>query len=363
MSNTIGEMFRISTWGESHGDAIGVTVDGCPPRLPLDVTDIQKELDRRRPGQSEISTQRREGDQAEILSGVFEGLTLGTPILVGVWNRDARSRDYEHMRTTYRPSHADYTYDAKYGIRNWMGGGRASARETVGRVAAGAIAKKLLAAAFGVEIVGYVKQVWTISAQIDPDTVTQADVESNIARCPDEDVAFQIIERIKEARKDGDSLGGVVECVARNVPPGLGEPVFDKLEADLAKALLSMPACKGFEVGSGFAGTTMTGSTHNDPFYSDGGRIRTRTNYSGGIQGGISNGENIVIRGAFKPTATILQEQETVDNEGNPAVMKGRGRHDPCVLPRAVPIVESMMALVLADHALRPQGQTGIGFE
>ena len=363
MSNTLGEMFRISTWGESHGDAIGVTVDGCPPRLPLDVADIQKELDRRRPGQSEISTQRKEGDQAEILSGVFEGLTLGTPILVSVWNRDARSRDYEHMRTTYRPSHADYTYDAKYGIRNWMGGGRASARETVGRVAAGAIAKKFLAAAFGVEIVGYVKQVWTINAQVDPDTVIQADVESNIVRCPDEDVAFQMIERIKEARKDGDSLGGVVECVARNVPPGLGEPVFDKLEADLAKSLLSMPACKGFEVGSGFAGTTMTGSTHNDPFYNDGGRIRTRTNYSGGIQGGISNGENIVIRGAFKPTATILQAQETVDNEGNAAVMKGRGRHDPCVLPRAVPIVESMMALVLADHALRHQGQTGIAFE
>ena len=269
MSNTLGEMFRISTWGESHGDAIGVTVDGCPPRLPLDVADIQKELDRRRPGQSEISTQRKEGDQAEILSGVFEGLTLGTPILVSVWNRDARSRDYEHMRTTYRPSHADYTYDAKYGIRNWMGGGRASARETVGRVAAGAIAKKFLAAAFGVEIVGYVKQVWTINAQVDPATVTQADVESNIVRCPDEDVAFQMIERIKEARKDGDSLGGVVECVARNVPPGLGEPVFDKLEADLAKSLLSMPACKGFEVGSGFAGTTMTGSTHNDPFYND----------------------------------------------------------------------------------------------
>jgi chorismate synthase len=267
------------------------------------------------------------------------------------------------MRTTYRPSHADYTYDAKYGIRNWMGGGRASARETIGRVAAGAIAKKFLAAAFGVEIVGYVKQVWTINAQVDPDTVTQADVESNIVRCPDEDVAFQMIERIKEARKDGDSLGGVVECVARNVPPGLGEPVFDKLEADLAKSLLSMPACKGFEVGSGFAGTTMTGSTHNDPFYNDGGRIRTRTNYSGGIQGGISNGENIVIRGAFKPTATILQAQETVDNEGNAAVMKGRGRHDPCVLPRAVPIVESMMALVLADHALRHQGQTGIVFE
>lgn len=359
MSNKFGELFRINTWGESHGDAIGVVVDGCPPKLPLTVSDIQKELDRRRPGQSEISTQRREGDQAEILSGVFDGLTLGTPILIAVWNRDARAKDYEYMRTIYRPSHADYTYDAKYGIRNWMGGGRASARETVGRVAAGAIAKKLLATALSIDIVGYVKQVWTIKAKVDPETVTQAEVESNIARCPDEDVALQMIERIKTARKEGDSLGGVVECVARNVPPGLGEPVFDKLEADLAKALLSMPACKGFEVGSGFAGSTMTGSAHNDPFYNANGRIRTKTNYSGGIQGGISNGEHIIIRGAFKPTATILKEQDTVDNDGHQTVLKGRGRHDPCVLPRAVPIVESMMALVLIDHALRQQGQNG----
>ena len=359
MANTLGHLFRITTWGESHGDAIGVTVDGCPPRLPLEVEEIQKELDRRRPGQSEISTQRKEGDRAEILSGVFEGETLGTPILIGVWNGDARSKDYDHLRRGYRPAHADYSSDATYGIRNWKGGGRASARETIGRVAAGAIAKKILAREFGVEIVGYVKQVWKLHADVDSSTVTLEDVESNIARCPDQDMAVQMIERIKQARKDGDSLGGVVECVARGVPVGLGEPVFDKLEADLAKSVLSMPACKGFEVGSGFGGTTLTGSQHNDPFYNDSGRIRTRTNNSGGIQGGISNGEDIVIRAAFKPTATIMREQDTVDVDGNEVTLQGRGRHDPCVLPRAVPIVESMMALVLADHALRQRGQRG----
>jgi chorismate synthase len=352
-------MFRLTTWGESHGDAIGVVIDGCPPRLPLSVEDIQTELDRRRPGQSEISTQRREGDKAEILSGVFEGLTLGTPISIGVWNQDARSKDYEYMRTAFRPSHADYTYQAKYGIRNWMGGGRASARETIGRVAAGAVAKKVLGREYGVEIIGYVKQVWNLVSHVDPDTVLASDVEASMVRSPDQDMAVRMIERIKEARKDGDSLGGVVEAVARNVPVGLGEPVFDKLEADLARAMLSLPACKGFEVGSGFSGVTMTGSQHNDPFYNDGGRIRTRTNRSGGIQGGISNGENIVIRAAFKPTATIMKPQETVDVDGNSIVLEGRGRHDPCVLPRAVPIVEAMMALVLVDHALRQRGQTG----
>lgn len=359
MGNTFGRMFRITTWGESHGDAVGVVVDGCPPRLPLCEQDIQTELDRRRPGQSEISTQRKEVDRAQILSGVFEGETLGTPILIGVWNSDARSKDYDHMRRVYRPSHADFSYDAKFGIRNWKGGGRASARETIGRVAAGAIAKKMLAREFGVEIVAYVKQVWKLTAEVDPDSVSAQDVEVNIARCPDQDMAVRMIERIKQARKDGDSLGGVVECVARGVPVGLGEPVFDKLEADLAKAVLSMPACKGFEVGSGFGGALQTGSQHNDAFYSDGGRIRTRTNNSGGIQGGISNGENIVIRAAFKPTATIMREQQTVDVDGNAVTLQGRGRHDPCVLPRAVPIVESMMALVLADHALRQRGQRG----
>ena len=359
MGNTFGKMFRITTWGESHGDAVGVVVDGCPPLIEIDIADIQKELARRRPGQSRITTQRRESDEAQILSGVFEGKTLGTPISIGVWNADQRSKDYEHMRTKFRPSHADYTYQVKYGIRNWKGGGRASARETIGRVAAGAIAKKILAQEFGVDIVGYVKQVSNMIADVDPESVAMADVESTIVRCPDPDIAERMVERIDEARKAGDTLGGVVEAVARNVPPGLGEPVFDKLEADLGRGVLSLPACKGFEVGSGFGGITMTGSTHNDPFYNEAGRIRTRTNYSGGIQGGISNGESIVIRAAFKPVATIMMPQETVDEEGNPTELSGRGRHDPCVLPRAVPMVEAMMALVLVDHALRQRGQVG----
>ena len=352
-------MFRVTTWGESHGGAVGVVVDGCPPGVPLSLDEVQQELDRRRPGQSEITSQRKESDTTQIVSGLFEGQTLGSPIMITVSNEDARPKDYEHMRTKFRPSHADYTYQAKYGIRNWMGGGRASARETIGRVAAGAIAKKVLKLEHGVEIVGYVKQVWQLVVDIDSDTVSSAEVESNIVRCPDPDMAAQMIERIKEARKDGDSLGGVVEAVARNVPAGLGEPVFDKLDADLARGMLSLPACKGFEVGSGFGGLTMTGSEHNDPFYSDEGRVRTRTNRSGGIQGGISNGENIVVRAAFKPTATIVKPQETVDVDGNSTVLEGRGRHDPCVVPRAVPIVEAMMALVLVDHALRQRGQTG----
>jgi chorismate synthase len=359
MGNTFGHMFRITTWGESHGDAVGVVIDGCPPGLELSLDDIQPELDRRRPGQSRITSQRRESDRAEILSGVFEGLTLGTPIMIGVWNEDARGKDYEHMRTKFRPSHADFSYMAKYGLRNWKGGGRASARETIGRVAAAAVAKKILDQQFGVEVVGYVKQVSDMLAEVDPDAVTAAEVESNIVRCPDQDMAARMIERIDEARKDGDTLGGVVEAVARGVPPGLGEPVFDKLEADLGKAVLSLPACKGFEVGSGFGGVTMTGSQHNDPYYNEGGRIRTRTNHSGGIQGGISIGENIIIRAAFKPVATIMKPQETVDIEGNPATLEGRGRHDPCVLPRAVPMVEAMIALVLVDHALRQRGQRG----
>ena len=261
------------------------------------------------------------------------------------------------MRESFRPSHADYTYQAKYGIRNWKGGGRASARETIGRVAAGAIAKKWLSTKENIEIIGYVKQISSISAKIDPETVTMADVESNIVRCPDQDMAIIMEDKIKEARKDGDSLGGIIECVARNVPAGLGEPVFGKLDAELAHAILSIPACKGFEVGSGFEGINMTGSSHNDPFYNEQGRIRTRTNFSGGIQGGISNGENVLIRAAFKPTATIMKDQDTVDVDGNETILKGRGRHDPCVLPRAVPIVESMMALVLIDQALRNRGQ------
>ena len=359
MGNTFGRLLRVTTWGESHGDAVGVVIDGCPARLPLRLEMIQRELDRRRPGQSQISTQRKEADTAQILSGVMDNVTLGTPIAIGVWNSDARSKDYQEMRHTFRPSHADFTYQAKYGIRNWQGGGRASARETIGRVAAGAVARQILTQQFGVEIVGYVKQVHTLTADIDVDTVQLAAVEANMVRCPDAHVAEAMIERIKEARKAGDSLGGVVEAVARRVPAGLGEPVFDKLDADLAKAMLSLPACKGFEVGSGFSGVTMMGSTHNDAFYRDGERIRTRTNRSGGIQGGISNGEAIVIRAAFKPTATIMQAQETVDDKGQPVTMSGRGRHDPCVVPRAVPIVEAMMALVLADHLMRQRGQNG----
>lgn len=359
MGNTFGHNFRITTWGESHGDAVGVVIDGCPPKLQLSVSDIQIEMDRRRPAQSEISSQRREIDQVEILSGIFDGLTLGTPILIGVWNQDAKSKDYEHLRNVFRPSHADFTYDAKYGIRNWQGGGRASARETIGRVAAGAVAKKLLTEWFDVEIVGYVKQVWQIIADVDIDTVSRNDVESNPVRCPDQDTAVTMEECIKEARKNGDSLGGIVELVARNIPAGLGDPVFDKLDGDLARAMLSLPACKGFEIGSGFSGTKMTGSEHNDAFYSEGERIRTRTNNSGGIQGGISNGEDIVLRTAFKPTATIMKPQDTVDVYGKEVVLEGRGRHDPCVLPRAVPVVEAMTSLVIVDHVLRHRAQVG----
>jgi chorismate synthase len=359
VSSSFGQLFRITTFGESHGPAVGVVIDGCPPRLPITREEIQVELDRRRPGQSRITTQRREADEVEILSGVEDGLTTGTSIALLVRNSDQRSGDYEEMRTKYRPSHADYTYQAKYGIRSWKGGGRASARETIGRVAAGAVARKLLHLQAAVEIVAYVKRVATLEGTVDALTVGRADVEANIVRCPDAAVAEQMIALIDAARKDGDSLGGVVEAVARNVPVGLGEPVFDKLEADLARAMLSLPACKGFESGSGFEGTKLRGSEHNDPFYNAGGKIRTRTNWSGGIQGGISNGEPIVLRAAFKPTATILREQQTVDVDGKETTLAPRGRHDPCVLPRAVPIVEAMIALVLADHYLRQRGQCG----
>ncbi len=359
MGSSFGTLFRISTFGESHGPAVGVVIDGCPPRLPITREEIQTELDRRRPGQSRITTQRQESDEVEILSGVIDGVTQGTPLALVVRNSDQRSGDYEEMRTKYRPSHADYTYQTKYGVRAWQGGGRASARETIGRVAAGAVARKLLATAAGVEIVAWVKRVATLEATIDPGAVRREDVEANIVRCPDAAVAAEMIAAIDAARKDGDSLGGVVEAVARGVPAGLGDPVFDKQESDLAKGLLSLPACKGFESGSGFAGTTLRGSEHNDPFYAEGGRARTRTNRSGGIQGGISNGEDIVVRAAFKPTATILREQATVDMELHETTLKPRGRHDPCVLPRAVPIVEAMIALVLADHYLRHRGQCG----
>jgi len=359
MGSSHGRLFRVTTFGESHGPAVGVVVDGCPPRLPLALEDIQLELDRRRPGQSALVSPRGEPDRVEILSGVEGGVTLGTPIALLVRNQDARAGDYEELRDKFRPSHADYTTQAKYGVRAGGGGGRASARETVGRVAAGAIARKVLAAAAGVEIVAWVERVHEVEAAVDAAAVTRAAVESSAVRCPDAAAAARMIARIDEARRDGDSVGGVIGAVARRVPAGLGEPVFDKLEADLAKAMLSLPAARGFEIGSGFAGTRMTGSQHNDPFYDAGGVVRTRTNHSGGVQGGIANGEDVVIRVAFKPTATILRPQATVDVHGKDTVIAPRGRHDPCVLPRAVPIVEAMMALVLCDHYLRQRGQCG----
>ena len=358
MGNTFGHLFRVTTFGESHGGGVGVTIDGCPPRLEITAEEIQKELDRRRPGQSKITTPRKEADTCEILSGIFEGKTLGTPIAILVRNKDTRSQDYDEMAQSYRPSHADATYDAKYGIRNWQGGGRSSARETIGRVAAGAIAKKILATVANVEIVAYVKRIKDLEAVIDPNTVTLEQVESNIVRCPETESAERMIELIEQVGRQGDSIGGVIECVARNVPKGLGSPVFDRIEADIAKGVMSLPATKGFEIGSGFAGTLLNGSEHNDEFYTDeNGELRTVTNRSGGVQGGISNGENIILRVAFKPTATIRKEQRTVNKEGEEMLLKGKGRHDPCVLPRAVPMVEAMVALVLCDHLLRHYGQ------
>jgi len=346
----------VSTWGESHGGGVGAVVDGCPPRLPLSENDIQIELDRRRPGQSKITTRRDEEDRVEIMSGVMDGLTLGTPIMLAVRNKDARSADYNEMAEKYRPSHADYTYDQKYGIRAWQGGGRASARETIGRVAAGAIARKFLREVFGVEIVAWVEKVYTIAADIDPLAVTREQVEMNIVRCPDQTTAEKMIQLIDSIRKQGDSVGGVIGCAVKGCPAGWGEPVFDKLEADLAKAMLSLPACKGFEIGSGFAGTDLRGTEHNDPFRVDSDKkVYTETNRSGGIQGGITNGQPILFRTAFKPTATVLSAQRTITKDLENTTLKGRGRHDPCVLPRAVPIVEAMTALVLADHALRQQ--------
>jgi chorismate synthase len=359
MGNTFGHLFRITTWGESHGGGVGVVVDGCPPRLKLTEADIQPDLDRRRPGQSRIVSSRKESDTVQILSGTFRGKTLGTPVCLVVTNEDARPEAYEEMNTKFRPSHADYTYLAKYGIRNWQGGGRASARETVGRVAAGAIAKKILRERHGVEVLAYVKQVQHIIASVDPEKARLDAIESNLVRCPDKGAAARMIRLIEKVRKAGDSVGGIVEGVARGVPAGWGEPVFDKLEADLAKAMLSLPATKGFEVGSGFGSTLMTGSEHNDPFHARRGNVFTRTNFSGGIQGGISNGQTIYFRVAFKPTATILREQDTVDIRLKNTKLKARGRHDPCVLPRAVPIVEAMTALVLVDHALRHKAQCG----
>lgn len=359
MSSSLGTLFRISTWGESHGIGVGVVVDGCPPKIALSVEDLQYELDRRRPGQSKIVTPRKEDDKAEILSGVLDGQTLGTPIGILVRNTDQRPSAYTEMQQSYRPSHADYTYDAKYGIRAVSGGGRSSARETIGRVAAGAIARKVLQQSMpGYECLAYVKSIQHLQAQV-PETLTSELIESNIVRTCDPEAAEKMIELIETVRSQGNSVGGVVECVVRGVPPGLGEPVFDKLEADLAKAMMSLPATKGFEIGSGFGGTLLTGLEHNDEFYMDDGQVRTRTNRSGGIQGGISNGEEIVFRVAFKPTATVLREQKTVTNTGEDTTLAARGRHDACVLPRAVPMVEAMVHLVLVDHWLRQKAQVG----
>jgi len=354
--NSFGERFRGTTFGESHGGGVGVIVDGCPPMLELDEALIQTELDRRRPGQSRLVTQRQEADRVQIFSGLFEGLTLGTPIGMLVMNTDARPGAYDNMRDVFRPSHADYTTEAKFGIRNWQGGGRASARETIGRVAAGAIARKIIEKAAGIEVLGCVTSVASIQAEIDLNSFTRADVEADPTRCPDPDAASKITEAIDLARRDGNSLGGIVTCVARSMIPGLGEPVFDKLDADLAGGLMSLPAAKGIEIGSGFAGTLMTGREHNDPFIpGPEGMPKTTTNNSGGIQGGISNGADLLVRVAFKPTATISSPQVTVDRENNSQILEAKGRHDPCVLPRAVPMVEAMVCLVLADHFLRQQ--------
>lgn len=366
MPNTFGKIFTVTTWGESHGLAVGAVVDGCPPRLPLDAAEIQAELDRRRPGQSDIVTPRKEEDRVEILSGIFEGRTTGTPISLLVRNADQRPGAYDEMRDKFRPSHADYTYQTKFGIRDHRGGGRSSARETIGRVAAGAIAKKILAHGMagtpGVEIRAFLTQVHDIAAPTEALAAfpTLAEVEATAVRCPHRPTAEKMIERIKAVRSEGDSVGGVIECRVRGVPVGLGEPVFDRLEADLAKAMLSLPATKGFEIGSGFAGARLRGSEHNDLFEPREGVVRTLTNRSGGTQGGISNGEEIVFRVAFKPTATILQPQKTVDVHGAATELIGRGRHDPCVVPRAVPIVEAMTALVLVDHWMRHAAQTQV---
>ncbi|EDM37643.1 chorismate synthase [Pedobacter sp. BAL39] len=353
--NTFGQLFRISTFGESHGTAIGVILDGCPAQLPIDLEFIQSELDKRRPGQSKITTQRKESDTVQILSGTFDGKSTGTPIAMLIPNEDQRSKDYSHNTDVYRPSHADYTYDAKYGIRDHRGGGRSSARETAARVAAGAIAKLLLKH-YGIEIFAHVSAVGKINAP----NLEQLPVEEllttreeNIVRCADPATAKQMVDCIDAIRKDGDTIGGKVSCIIRNCPVGLGEPVFDKLHADLGKAMLSINAVHGFEYGSGFSGSEMRGSEHNDVFIAGSNTPKTLTNFSGGIQGGISNGMEINFTVAFKPVATIMHNQQTINAAGEAAEIKGKGRHDPCVVPRAVVIVEAMAALVLADHLLR----------
>lgn len=353
--NSFGQIFKITTCGESHGGAVAVIVDGCPSGLFISEADIQSELDRRKPGQSNITTPRAESDIIHILSGVFEGKTTGTPILLLAYNKDARSQDYDELKKIFRPSHADFTYLHKYGMRDYRGSGRASARETLARVAAGAIARKFLAEKLGIEILSYVEQVGNISTNIDVTKVCLADVESNIIRCPDIVVAPQMITLVEKVKQQGDSIGGVVKCVIKNVPIGLGEPVFDKLHADLGKAMLSINAVKGFEIGSGFAGVAQLGSEHNDSFVLKDSQVATLTNNAGGVLGGISNGEDIYFRVAFKPVSTINKEQQTLNLDNEAVTVKAEGRHDPCVLPRAVPIVDAMAALVIMDHYLRQQ--------
>lgn len=351
MSNSFGKLFKITTYGESHGKAIGVIIDGCPAGLTIDQGFIQSEMDRRKPGQSKITTQRKEGDRVDILSGVFEGQSTGMPISMVIYNEDQRSKDYSHIADKFRPSHADYTYETKYGHRDYRGGGRSSARETAARVAAGAIAKMWLKQ-LDISVEAYVSQVGSLRLATPYQEMNLADAESNIVRCPDPKVAEEMIELIDQTRKNRDTIGGVVSCVIKGTPAGLGEPVFDKLHANLGKGMLSINAVKGFEYGSGFDGVEMYGSQHNDSFVKEGDKVRTSTNHSGGIQGGISNGEDIYFRVAFKPVATIMDDQASVDKEGNETVVSGKGRHDPCVVPRAVPIVEAMGALVIADFLL-----------
>jgi len=356
--NSFGQLFRISTFGESHGGAVGVVVDGCPPGLQLCAADVQAQLDRRKPGQSDITTPRKEEDIISIESGVFEGQTTGTPILLIARNKDVRSEDYHHLRDVFRPSHADFTYQAKYGRRDWRGSGRASARETLARVAAGAIAQKYLREQLGVRTVSYVEQVGDLRANIRPCDATPEAIESSHVRCPEPAIAQQMVELIRQVQSEGDSIGGIIRGVITGVPRGLGEPVFDKLHADLGKAMLSINAAKGFDIGSGFSAVHLRGSQHNDPFEQGApGTIRTRTNNAGGVLGGISSGEPITFRVAFKPVATISKEQDTVTAAGIPTKLAASGRHDPCVLPRAVPIVDAMAALVLMDHYLRHKAQ------
>ncbi|MDP9249648.1 MAG: chorismate synthase [bacterium] len=356
--NTLGQLFKITTFGESHGGAVGAVVDGCPPGIPISEEEIQKDLDRRKPGQSHITSPRKEEDTIHILSGVYEGKTTGTPILLLTHNKDMRPEDYDHMKKLYRPGHADFTYSQKYGLRDFRGSGRASARETLARVAAGAIAKKYLKEKCGIEIISYVEQVGDIRTDIDYHQVVFSDVESNIIRCPDAETAAKMIELVEKVKAEGDSIGGVIKGIIKNVPTGLGEPVFDKLSADLGKAMLSINAVKGFELGSGFEGVKMRGSVHNDEFYTDqNGKVRTRSNNAGGTLGGISNGEDIYFRVAFKSVSTIAKKLNTVDTTGRETVIEAQGRHDPCVLPRAVPIVDAMSALVIMDHYLRHKAQ------